>query len=205
MFSHRHHDHLTHRVALGRTAVALGIVCAFAVAPVAADAGTTAATGTLSAGGLSVVAPSITPFTAILTGVDQTVNTSVGAWSLTDAIGDGAAYNVSVSAGPPSIGGTSIAGSLGGTWLALTPTTATADASNPAPASTHPVAIAGSLAVGATAVTIENAAVNTGAGKWDFAADSGGVANLAITIPGNAVPGAYSDTLTYTIAAGVGT
>jgi hypothetical protein len=129
----------------------------------------------------------------------------VGAWNLTDALGDGAAYNVSVSAGAPTIGGTSIAGSLGSTWLALTPTTSTADASNPAPASTHPVAIVGSLAVGATAVTIENAAVNTGAGKWDFAADTGGVKDLAVTIPGNATPGAYSDTLTYTIAAGVGT
>ncbi len=205
MSSHRHHWRFTHRVAVRRSAVALGMVCAFAAAPVAADAATTAATGTLSAGGLTVAAPSIAPFTAILTGTNQTVNTSVGAWSLTDAIGDGAAYNVSVSAGAPSIGGTSIAGSLGSTWLALTPTTATPDASNPAPASTHPVAIAGSLAVGATAVTIENAAVNTGAGKWDFAADSGGVQNLAVTIPGNAVPGAYSDTLTYTIAAGVGT
>jgi WxL domain surface cell wall-binding len=204
MSSHRRHALVIHRVNLRRTAIALGTVCAIAAAPAMARADTTAATGTLTAGGLSVVAPSITPFTAILTGVDQTVHTPVGAWSLTDAVGDGAAYNVSVSAGPPSIGGTSIAGSLGGTWLALTPTTATADASNPAPASTHPVAIAGSLAVGATAVTIENAAVNTGAGKWNFAADSGGVENLAVTIPGNAVPGAYSDTLTYTIAAGVG-
>jgi hypothetical protein len=171
---------------------------------VVAEADTTTATGTLSAGGLSVTAPSITPFTATLTGVNQTVSTAVGAWSLTDAIGDGAAYNVSVSAGAPSVGGTSIAGSLGSTWLALTPTTSVRDVNNPAPASTHPVAIAGSLAVGATAVTIENAAVNTGAGKWDFAADAGGVQNLSVTIPGNAVPGAYSDTLTYTIAAGVG-
>ena len=32
----------------------------------------------------------------------------------------------------------------------------------------------------------------------------GAVQNLAVTIPGNATPGAYSDTLTYTIAAGVG-
>jgi WxL domain surface cell wall-binding len=188
-----------------RIAAALVVASAFAAAPVVAQADTTAATGTLSAGGLSVVAPSITPFTAVLAGVNQTVNTPVGAWSLTDAIGDGAAYNVSVSAGAPTIGGTSIAGSLGSTWLALTPTTSTADASNPAPASTHPVAIAGSLAVGATAVTIENAAVNTGAGKWNFAADTGAVKNLAVTIPGNATPGAYSDTLTYTIAAGVGT
>ena len=56
-----------------------------------AQADTTAATGTLSAGGLSVVAPPITPFTATLTGVNQTVNTAVGTWNLTDAIGDGAA------------------------------------------------------------------------------------------------------------------
>ena len=204
MSFYRHHDEVAFRVALRRTAVALGTVCALAGAPGVAQADTTAATGTLTAGGLSVTAPPITPFTATLTGVDQTVSTSVGAWSLTDAVGDGAAYNVSVSAGPPSIGGTSIAGSLGSTWLALTPTTSTNDASNPAPVSTHPVAIAGPLAVGATAVTIENAAVNTGAGKWDFAADTGAVQNLSVTIPGNAVPGAYSDTLTYTIAAGVG-
>jgi hypothetical protein len=204
MTSNRHSDGLARHVTLRQAAVALGMVCAFAAAPAVAQADTTTATGTLSAGGLSVAAPPITPFTATLTGVNQTVHTAVGAWNLTDAVGDGAAYNVSVSAGAPSIGGTSIAGSLGTTWLALTPTTAANDASNPAPASTHPVAIAGSLAVGATAVTIENAAVNTGAGKWDFAADTGGVQNLAVTIPGNAVPGAYSDTLTYTIAAGVG-
>jgi hypothetical protein len=188
-----------------RILTGLVVAAAIAAAPMVAQADTTNATGTLSAGGLSVVAPSIAPFTAVLTGVNQTVNAAVGAWNLTDAVGDGAAYNVSVTAGAPSIGGTSIAGSLGATWLALTPTTATADGSNPAPPSTHPVAIVGPLAVGATAVTIENAAVNTGAGKWDFAADSGGTKNLAVTIPGNAAPGAYSDTLTYTIAAGVGT
>jgi hypothetical protein len=188
-----------------RIIAGLVVASAFAVAPVVAQADTTHATGLLTAGGLSVVAPVITPFTATLTGVNQTVNTAVGQWTLTDAIGDGAAYNVSVTAGAPTIGGTSIAGSLGSTWLALTPTTATPDATNPAPASTHPVAIAGPLAIGATAVTIENAAVNTGAGKWDFAADAGGVQNLTVTIPGNASPGAYSDLLTYTIAAGVGT
>ena len=193
---------LTPRVS--RVAAGLAVLSAFAAAPMVAQADTTTATGTLSAGSLSEVAPAITPFTAALTGVNQSVNTAVGAWTLTDAVGDGAAYNVSVSAGAPTIGGTSIAGSLGSTWLALTPTTATTDASNPAPASTHPVAVAGPLAVGATAVTIENAAVNTGAGQWDFAADTGGAQSLAVMIPGNAQAGAYSDTLTYTIAAGVG-
>jgi hypothetical protein len=189
---------------LARVGAGLAVACAFAVAPMVAQADTTTATGTLGAGALSEVAPAITPFTAGLTGVNQSVNTAVGAWTLTDAVGDGAAYNVSVSAGAPTIGGTSIAGSLGSTWLALTPTTAARDANNPAPATTHPVAVAGPVALGATAATIENAAVNTGAGQWDFAADTGGVQSLAVTIPGNAQAGAYSDTLTYTIAAGVG-
>jgi hypothetical protein len=193
---------LTPRVA--RIAAGLAVVSAFAAAPMVAQADTTTATGTVGAGALSEVAPAIAPFTASLTGTNQSVNTAVGAWTLTDAVGNGAAYNVSVSAGAPTIGGTSIAGSVGSTWLALTPTTATPDANNPAPASTHPVAVAGPVAVGATAATIQNAAVNTGAGQWDFAADTGGVQSLAVTIPGNAQAGAYSDTLTYTIAAGVG-
>jgi hypothetical protein len=190
----------TPRVA--RIAAGLAVASAFVVAPMVAQADTTVATGTIGAGALSEVAPAITPFTASVTGVNQSVNAAVGAWTLTDAIGDGAAYNVSVSAGAPTIGSTSIAGSLGTTWLALTPGTVAPDASNPAPASTHPVAVAGPVAVGATAATIENAAVNTGAGRWDFAANATG---LAVTIPGDAQAGAYSDTLTYTIAAGVGT
>jgi hypothetical protein len=193
---------LTPRVS--RVAAGLAVLSAFAAAPMVAQADTTTATGTVSAGSLSEVAPAITPFTAALTGVNQSVTTSVGAWTLTNAVGDGAAYNVSVSAGAPTIGGTSIAGSVGSTWLELTPTTSTPDANNPAPASTHPVATGGPVALGATGATIENAAVNTGAGQWDFAADTGAAQSLAVTLPGNAPAGAYSDTLTYTIAAGVG-
>ena len=111
-----------------RIILGMAVASAFAAAPIAAQADTTNATGTLTAGGLSVSAPPITPFTASLTGVNETVNTAVGAWNLTDAIGDGAAYNVSVSSGVPSINGTSIAGSVGDTWMALTPTTSARDA-----------------------------------------------------------------------------
>jgi hypothetical protein len=190
---------------VARIAAGVAVVSGFAVVPMVAQADTTVATGTIGAGALSEVAPAITPFTASLTGVSQSVGAAVGAWTLTDAVGNGAAYNVSVSAGAPAINGTSIAGSLGTTWLALTPTTATPAPLNPAPASTAPVPVAGPVALGATAATIENAAVNTGVGQWDFAADAGGVQSLAVTIPGDAQAGAYSDTLTYTIAAGVGT
>lgn len=189
---------LTPRVA--RVAAGLAVVSAFAAAPVLAQADTTTATGTLGAGALSVTAPAITAFSAPLTGVNQSVTTAVGAWTLTDSVGDGAAYHVTVSAGAPTIGATSIAGSLGSTWLSLTPTTATPDTNNPA--TTSPTAVAVPVAVGATAATIQNAAANVGAGRQNFAADTGGVKSLAITIPGNAKAGAYSDTLTYTIAAG---
>ena len=57
-------------------------------------------------------------------------------------------------------------------------------------------------ALGATAATIDSAAASTGAGEWDFPADSGAAANLAVVIPGNAAVGAYSDTLTFTAAPG---
>ena len=172
-----------------RIAAALVVASAFAAAPVVAQADTTAATGTLSAGGLSVVAPNH----AVHRGSHRRHR---------DRQHTGGGME------PHRLPGRRFSGRKIDCRQPRQPrgyaATSAADASNPAPGSTHPVAIAGSLAVGATAVTIENAAVNTGAGKWDFAADTGGVKNLAVTIPGNATPGAYSDTLTYTIAAGVG-
>jgi hypothetical protein len=130
---------------------------------VAAQAATTDATGTLSAGSLSNTAPAITAFTGTLSGVNQTVRAAVGAWNVNDAVGDAAAYHVTVSAGAPTIAGTSIAGSLGSTWLVLTPTTATADPSNPV-LTAGPTAVATPVALGATAAPIDSAAAATGAG-----------------------------------------
>lgn len=182
-----------------RAALGLAAVSAFAFAPMAAQAATTTATGTLGTGALSVAAPAITAFTASLTGVNQSVTTGVGAWSLNDSVGDGAAYNVSVKAAAPTIAGASIAGSLDTTWLTLTPTTAVPGTGNPATSS--PTAIATPVALGATAAIIENAAADVGPGLQAFPADSG--SGLSVVIPGNAKTGAYSDTLTYTIAAGV--
>ena len=190
---------LTPRVS--RVAVGMAVLCAFAAVPFAAQAAGTNATGTLSAGALSNTAPVIAPFTATLTGDNQTVNTTVGGWSVTDATGNVDSYTVNVSAGAPTINGTSVAGSLGSTWLTLTPTQAVAAANNPAPPATAPVP-ATAQALGATAATIDSAAASTGAGEWDFPADSGAAAKLAVVIPGNAAVGAYSDTLTFTTAPG---
>ncbi len=186
---------------VSRAAVGMAVLGAFALVPFSAQAAATNATGTLSAGSLSDTAPVIAPFTATLTGDNQTVNTAVGGWSVTDATGNVHSYTVNVSAGAPTINGTSVAGSLGSTWLTLTPTQSVAAANNPAPPSTAPVP-ATAQALGATAATIDSAAASTGAGEWDFPADSGAAANLAVVIPGNAAVGAYSDTLTFTTAPG---
>jgi hypothetical protein len=199
MFSYQISGGLSRPVVLRRAAVALGVAAAFAVAPIAAQAATTAATGTLTAGAVSNTAPAISPFTAVLTGVNQTVRTAVGPWDVDDATGAGPGYTVTVTAGVPFNNVTALTASLGSTWMTLTPNQAVADASNPAPASTAPVP-AGPQALGATAATIDSAAVNTGSGMWDFPADAGAAASLAVVIPGDAQAGSYSDTLTFTSA-----
>jgi hypothetical protein len=201
MFTNQLSGCLREHVILRRAAVALGVAAAFAVAPLGAQAATSIVTGTLSPGSLSNTAPAIAPFTAVLTGDDQTITTAVGGWSVDDATGNVHSYTVNVSAGAPTINGTSVAGVLGSTWLTLTPTQAAPAANNPAPASTAPVP-AVAEALGATAATIDSAAASTGAGEWDFPADTGGAANLAVVIPGDAAVGAYSDTLTFTSAPG---
>jgi len=188
-----------------RLAAGLVVASAFAAVavPVAAQAATTDADGTLAAGPLSNTAPDITPFTATLSGVTQTVNTAVGAWGVTDATGSNAGYSVTVSATPPTVAGSTGPGGGAGTGasITLTPTAAAAGDGNPAPAADAPVAEA-AQPLGTTAVTIDNAVVGTGQGDWDYAADNGtNVKDLAVVIPGDASAGAYSSTLTFTTAA----
>jgi hypothetical protein len=186
---------LTPRVA--RVAAGMAVVGAFAVAPIAAQASSTAATGTLTAGALSVTAPVITPFSATLTGITQTVNTAVGGWSVNDATGGNTGYSITVAATNPTVAGSAAGAGTGGS-ITLTPTAATAATGNPT--ATGPTATA-AQALSTTAATIDNAAANSGEGDWNFAADNGTTQNnLAVVIPGNASAGAYSSTLTFTTA-----
>jgi hypothetical protein len=191
---------------LTRAAIGLAAVSAFALVPVAAQAADTTATGTLTGGSLSVTAPVITPFTTTLTGATQTVPALVGAWTLNDATGDPTTvYHVTVSADLPTINTAGLSTldqtAMGGTFLTLKPTTALVDGSNLALQATVPVAIATTVDLNAAGATIDNAAAATGEGKWDFAADTT-TPSLGVVIPGDAAAGAYSDTLTYTIATG---
>jgi hypothetical protein len=148
------------------------------------------------AGSLTNTAPAIAPFTAKLTGLNQTVSTALGPWSVTDATGSNAGYSVTVSATAPTVNGSTAGTGTGGS-LTLTPTTATAAIDNPP--STGPVPMPAQT-LGTTAATIENAVPGTGQGEWDFAADSGSTNSLSVLIPGNALAGSYSSTLTFTTA-----
>jgi hypothetical protein len=180
--------HLNSRVA--RVVAGLAVVSAFAVAPMAAQAADTNVTGTLTGGSLTNTAPAIAPFTATLTGLTQTVGADVGAWSVNDARGNNAGYNITLAATVPTVGGVTAGVGTGGS-MTMGATTATAAAGNPA--ATGPVS--SSQLLSTTAATIDAAAIGTGQGQWDFAPDP---ANLSIVIPGDASAGAYASTLTYT-------
>ncbi len=145
---------------------------------------------------VSSTTPPITPFSTQLTGLNQTVNTGVGAWSVTDATDSNAGYSVTVAASPPTVNGSTSAAGTGAS-LTLTPGTATAADFNPP--STAPVPASPQL-LSSTPATIENAPAGTGQGEWDFPADSAAAPSLAIVIPGNSTKGTYEDTLTFTTA-----
>ncbi|MDP1848518.1 MAG: hypothetical protein Q8K79_12065 [Solirubrobacteraceae bacterium] len=183
--------HLNSRVA--RIVAGLAVASAFAAAPMAAQAADTDATGTLTGGSLTNTAPVIESFTATLTGVNQTVTTDVGAWSVNDARGDNLGYNITLAATAPTVDGSAPEAGTGGS-LTMGATTATPAAGNPA--TTAPVS--SSQLLSTTAATIDAAAPGTAQGQWEFAPDAD---NLSVVIPGNASAGAYSSTLTYTAAA----
>ena len=183
---------LNSRVA--RIVAGLAVVSAVAIAPIAAQAATTDATGTLTGGSLSNNAPAITAFGMTLSGINQTVTTAVGATTLVDARGTSAGYTVTVAASAPTVGGIAAAAGTGGS-IKLTPGAATATAGNAA--TTTPV-VAAQQTLSTTASTIySSTALAPAEGSWDLASGN----NLEIVIPGNAKAGAYSSTLTYTTAA----
>ncbi|MEY2513167.1 MAG: hypothetical protein QOJ89_525 [bacterium] len=187
-----------------RVVAGLAVLSAFAVAPMAAQAAdSTQATGNLAGGGLVITAPSIAPFGATLTGVAQVADTTVGGWSLTDARGTNAGYNVVVDATAPTVdtdgAGAGVAGAPTGPNISMTLNSPDAikEAGNPATAG--PLS-EGAQLLDAAGVTISTAVATTGQGQWNFAGDVALETSLAVGIPALAQAGDYASTLTYTSA-----
>ena len=186
---------------LASTSITMGAVVTIDGRALARDAAVTMDTDTVNASpcttAMASTVPPITPFTTQLTGRNQTITTSLGAWSVTDARDSNAGFSVTVAASPPTVDGSAAAAGTGAS-LTLTPGTPTAAAYNPP--STAPIATSPQL-LSATPATIENAPAGTGQGQWEIPADSGAAPSLAIMVPGDSAMGAYSSTITFTTAA----
>ena len=178
----------------------LAMLCAFAVAPVAAQASeseskTTEAKYTLEGGPLTITAPAIAPFTATLKGTAQVAKTAVGAWTINDARGSNAGYSVTVEASPVEVlpaGAEAPEAAAAGSQLAITGTQATEQEEL---GYTAPVPNVTSQPLSQTPVTIQNAPAGSGQMQWNVPA---GAEAMEVVIPGNAVLGVYSSTLTFT-------
>jgi Ice-binding-like len=185
---------------LASTSISMGADVTIDGRALARDAAVTMIGDTVNAApctsSVSTIAPPITAFSTQLTGLNQTVNTDIAGWSVTDATQRNAGFSVTVAASRPTVNGSTSAAGTGGS-LTLTPGTAAAGNFNPP--STAPVP-ASPQPLSAIPVTIENAVAGTGQGQWEFPADPDGAPSLAIVIPGDSAKGAYESTLTFTTA-----
>ena len=125
---------------LASTSISMGATVTIDGRALARDAAVTLINDTVIAAPctttLTSTAPAITPFSTQLTGLNQTVDTGIGAWSVTDATQSNAGFSVTVAASRPTVDG-SVSASGTGASLTLTPGTAIAADFNPP--STAPV------------------------------------------------------------------
>lgn len=189
---------------------ALAVVAAAFAVPAAAQAATSTDTTsvTLTAGALQFTANPLAsdfPSTA-LTGATQTVRTPFSDWSVKDASGSGAGWNVTLQASRFANAGNTTQLPLGS--LNYTPALPTVTKIDPLNLSLPPLvqlptapATAYTLDNG-SAVKVVSALAGTGAGEWSFDQQNLAGGDLALTIPANAIADTYTSTITETLSTG---
>jgi hypothetical protein len=209
-------------------ALALGGLASSVVAGAGAADAATCTVGTacvitgsadLTGGILSATVPSSLAWAATLTGVAQNVvDTTAGdqGYTVDDATGSGAGWHVTVSATTfsatggatlPDTGTFSTTGSATSSTATTAPTQActggTGDCTLPNnAATTYPVAITTAAAT-PTAQTVYQAAAATGVGSVDIGGSTAtNPVGWWIHVPGTAVPGTYTSTITINIISG---
>jgi hypothetical protein len=184
----------TRRVAASLAAAAATL----AVAP-AAHAATADVSGSITGSTLDITAPTIVAFTAPLTGFKTTGKASVGSWDVKDLRGTGKGWAVTVSAGVPKIDNVTTTDPKYTVRLLPADTPTNVDLTpDDAPTVATPAA-QGSFDLLGPAAQVASAAedANKGMGDWTFAQ---GADDLELGIPANAKVGAYTTTLTFTVA-----
>jgi hypothetical protein len=181
-------------------AIAACAMGSLASLPSVSAAQTTATSVTLSGGALQFgVAPQADPFAAAtLTGTVQTLRTTFHDWTVTDARGSGAGWNVTMHASPMDDGN-------GRAWPAgllvlRAPVTVLPSGVN---AAVPPVVQGTSFTLdGAQSVKVISAAAGTGQGDWNAHQANLIGGDLVLTVPADALAGTYTTTITSTLATG---
>ena len=172
-----------------RIFIIMSIMAVALVAATAALAGTLTTTATLTGtAGISLGLPSNPTLTNTIDGTDQTVSYSP-VLNLVDARGNGAGWNVTISATAFSDGATHslAAGTLTAASQACKAGVSCTLATN---------AITPPLTLSTTAAKFFNAALNTGLGKIDI------TPTIQVAIPGNSYAGTYTSTITLAAVSG---
>ncbi len=185
--------------------LALSASLSFSGAAHAAGGATSAA---LTQGSLTISGGAPGTFTAALTGANQTVNTSLAPYTVTDATGSGSGWNVTAQATQfTCVVSTDVGCKTGFTTLPLSSLTiappAAACASGSTCTGSPTVSISAATAIdGASAIKMLSAAANTGVGSFTVTPGTVGSGQLALAIPGNALATTYHSTLTITVISG---
>ncbi len=180
---------------ISKRALVLGATVTLGLTGVAQAA--TDDTGVVVTGGsATMTAPAYSDFPGVtLNGAAQSAGTAVSDWSVNDARGTGAGWEVTVAASALTTGGVTPVTMTGAT-LTLAPSTASpTDVSN---ASTAPVVAGGDVLAGT--VKVADADAGTGLGDWALAQ---GADDLSLGVPANARAGSYTSTITTTLTPGV--
>lgn len=178
-----------------KRALVLAAVAALGISGVA-HGDTDATSVQVNGGTASMTAPTFSDFTStILNGTARTKSTTISNWSVNDARGTGAGWEVTMAASALSTGGSTPTTMSGATLTLSAPVVTASDNAN---ASTAPTVAGGDLLAGTVKVADANA--NQGLGTWTFAQDTD---DLTLRIPADARTGTYTSTITTTFTPGV--
>lgn len=178
-----------------KRALALAAVAALGATGVA-QAETDTTSVQVSAGTATMTAPTFSDFTpTTLNGSARNKTTAVTNWSVNDARGSGAGWEVTMAASALSTGGATPTTMSGATLTLSAPIVSATDVTN---TSTPPTVAGGDLLAGTLNVADANA--NQGLGAWTLTQDAD---DLALRIPADARTGSYTSTITTTFTPGV--
>jgi hypothetical protein len=175
-------------------AAALSALAVAAAASAATSANVTATATVTGAAALSLSSSATPSLTNLLDGSDQNA-TYTFPLSITDARGNGAGWNATITSTSFTSGSNSLATSASAITLVSSSCVSGGTCTAPTNSLSYPLTVpAGATAP--AAVKFFNAAANTGMGRFTV------TPSVSVAIPGNSFAGSYSSTVTVAVVSG---